>query len=92
VQGSQQGCSCNSCCELLGRDRLFEVVPLSDVAAKRLEQRGLFSGLDALGDHFELERVGHVDDRGGKVGRLWRIDDAADQRAVDLNAIEGQVA
>src|SRR6478752_5872297 len=67
-------------------------VALDLVAAQEAEELGLSGGLDAFGDHFEIEGVGEGDD-GGDDRHLLRIfGHIVDERAIDLEGVEGQAA
>src|SRR5262245_53850810 len=68
------------------RDR--EAVPLDLVAAVRGEQFELLLGLDAFGDHLELEAVRQADDR-ERDHRVLRVGgDVAHERVVDLERVD----
>src|SRR6185503_21372430 len=70
--------------ELVGRDRLAEVVALHLVASA-LAQEGLLLGrLDALGDDGQAERLAHRDDGLGDRLVFAVGGQLTDERAVDL--------
>src|SRR6185437_6606324 len=56
----------------VGRQRTREPVTLDFVAVLRAQERQLFGGFHALGDHLQLQRVRHGDNGGGD-RRIVRI-------------------
>jgi len=78
--------------ERLGRTRAGEEEALDQGDAEPLEQRALLGALDTFGDDVQVQRARHEDDRlhDGAVGRVGV--QLADERAVDLDAVDREVA
>src|SRR5512146_2562404 len=79
--------------DLRGRHRRAEEESLHLVAAPRGEERELRIGLDAFGEHLEVEAVGERDDRfrdreASRVGRDLPHEREVDLQAVDREALE----
>src|SRR3990167_1777250 len=77
----------------LGRERLAEVEALQLVALVAPQEPQLSVGLDALGDHLEVQGVAERDDglRDHALLRFGAGADVAHERAVDLERVERQV-
>src|SRR2546427_4111451 len=78
--------------ELLGRHRLAVQEALHLVAAVALQEMELGVGLDALGDHFQVQRVTERDDGLGEdpVLGFRAAADVAHEGAVDLQRVDRQ--
>jgi len=76
--------------QLPQRHRMAEQVALQVVAAMVLEKRLLFRGFDPFGDHLQVQGVGHDDDRLDDLHVLGRLGDVLDERAIDLQGVQGQ--
>ena len=76
--------------DLLGRQRPREEVALRVVAAEAAQLGELGLVLDPLGDHVERERPGHADDRLDDRRPLLLDAERVDERAVDLQRVEGE--
>src|SRR6266571_9259494 len=74
----------------LGIDRRGEEIPLALVAAVRAQEFQLLHGLDPLGDHAHRERMCERDDRLRDRRVVPSLVHPADERAVDLEAIDRQ--
>src|SRR5207253_7143407 len=72
------------------RLRLGEQITLTVVASETLKQGELGLGLDALGDDFLLEILCERDDGLEDLRILAALADAVNERAVDLERVEGQ--
>src|SRR3954468_2501800 len=74
------------------RHRAPEEEALAELAAQRAQQLQLLGGLDALGDHLHAQRAAKLEDH-AQEGRLLRAPRGAlDERARDLEHVEGQRA
>jgi hypothetical protein len=70
--------------------RAAEEEALGGVAARALEVPELLGGLDALGGHRQAERVPELDHGADDRDVLGAVRQAADERAVDLHAVDGE--
>ena len=68
----------------------MEEEALRQVAAQRAEQLRLLGRLDALGRRAQAQRVGERDDALDERARLRLAAEAGDQRAVDLDLVDGK--
>src|SRR5688500_14723262 len=77
----------------LGRHRLAVEKALDFVAAVAAQEAQLGVGLDALGDHLEVQGMAERDDRlrEGPVVGLGAAADVAHERAVDLERVDRQI-
>src|SRR5688500_8764579 len=71
--------------ELVGGAGGGEELALADAAAGLGEEVALYLGLDALGDHLEVEAAGEGDQRTREAGALGVLRHADDQAAVDAH-------
>lgn len=73
----------------LGRSERFgKEEPLDEVASEAAQEAVLGRGLDAFGDHDQVQRVGEVDD-GGHDGRVGRVDtEPGDELPIDLDDVD----
>ena len=78
--------------DLLGRHRRTEPKALDAIAAELDEGVALDLELDAFGDHAELERVSERDDGRDHGARSWIARDGIDERLVDLQVVDREVA
>jgi len=74
------------------RQRLAEQVALRRLALLFLQVQHLVEGLDALGHDVDAERARHLDDGAGDRAVAHPGLEVADERAVDLEAVDGEVA
>src|ERR1700677_490419 len=74
--------------ELLGRDRLAEIVPLRFITLVRLKKGQLFSRFHALSHHPQVKTSPHTDDRSHYGRFMGGIGDLTDERLVDLEGID----
>src|SRR5207244_10754455 len=63
---------------------------LAELAAELLEERQLRAGLDALGEHLLVERLAELEDGAHDLAAVALARHAVDERAVDLERIDGQ--
>jgi hypothetical protein len=75
---------------VLDLERAGEIVALQLVATVPQEERELRFGLDPLGHHSQPHAVGKVDDGDGERGVVRVAHDVPDERAVDLEHVEGK--
>src|SRR3546814_3806566 len=77
--------------EIIGLCRRHrEKITLEDGAADEAQQFHLLLPLDAFDHHFKPKFLNDADDRATNHSGLRRIDDIADQSAVDLYTIDGK--
>src|SRR5262245_3216229 len=69
-----------------------EVVALRNVAAGLSKPFSLAGGLNPLGETTQIERLGHSDDRAGEGGCLLVDIDAVNERTVNLDDVERELA
>src|SRR3954467_50827 len=70
--------------ELRRGHRLGKSVALQEVAADFPEQIGLLHGLDAFGDHPDIECTSDLDDRRDELALFMALCDRADQLTINL--------
>lgn len=66
-------------------------VALREFATKGDEMPGLIWGLDALCDDLQVQGPSQADDGGGQVGLASPVGEGADEAAVDLELVDGQL-
>src|SRR3546814_18517497 len=77
--------------EIIGLCRRHrEKITLEDGAADEAQQFHLLLPLDTFDHHFKPKFLNDADDRAANHSGLRRIDDIADQSAVDLYTIDGK--
>ncbi len=74
------------------RAGLAEQVALAVIASEVGEHISLFGTLDALTDHLGVQRLGERHDLRDDRPRALVIDEIRDERAVDLDLVEGELA
>ncbi|MCY1276714.1 hypothetical protein D9M70_253820 [compost metagenome] len=77
--------------ELVRRHRPAEEEALHLVARVFAEEVQLFLALHALGDHHQVQAVGHGDDGAGDLRVLFAVGQAVDEAAVDLQHVDGEL-
>ena len=77
--------------EPAGRHRAAQQVALHFVAAMLAQEFQLRVGFDALGNHRQVEAVGHGDDCPGDLRVLFAGRQAVDEGAVDLENVDGEL-
>src|SRR3546814_8162739 len=80
----------DQCRQRLARQRLGAQESLVDLASLLGEQVELFGGLDALGDHGQPQRAGHIDHPAHEDAVARAAGDVLRQPLVDLERIERQ--
>jgi hypothetical protein len=76
--------------QFVQRHRAAEQIALNEIAARTLEKLILLQALDALGDHLQMQSVGHDDDRLDDLHVRRGGGDIENERAVDLQSIQRQ--
>src|SRR5437868_10691119 len=77
--------------ERVGRHRAAEQITLNFVTAVLPQEIKLLVGFDALGDHREVEAVGHGDDCPGDLCILFTGWQAVDESAVDFQYVDREL-
>ncbi len=78
--------------ERVGRERAGEEEALGEVAALELQRADLAVLLDTLGERLQAERLAELDQGVRERVRLAGEREAGDERAVDLERVDGELA